>query len=176
MKKLIISSIIAVVGATSAMAQNASETFVGYSFLKQNVESTRSVARFDENTDSHGFVVSHSRYFMKTKTVGLTGEVGANFDTNEASLVTALGGVVFKAQQEATVRPFAKALIGYARQRVDRNNILNSTDAAGAYSLGGGFDVVVKGGYQWRVGADYLNTGFGGVRQNAVRFSTGLVF
>lgn len=167
---------LAIFGVGTASAQSSGETFVGYSFLKQNVTSNRALVSFDENTDSHGFVVSHSRYFLNTKVVGLTAEVGANFDENEASLVTAMGGIIFKARQETKVQPFVKGLVGYARQRVDRAGILDVKDASKAYSLGGGMDFVLKGRYQWRVGADYINTGFAGVRQNSVRFSTGLVF
>ena len=169
---------------TATSSQTANEGYVGYSFTRQDVKAqfNNTTLRFNENTDSHGVVANYTRYLGGTPTqagiFGLTAEAGASFADNEATLVTAMGGVTVKGRNYAYVQPSVRALIGAARERVTRTNLFDKSDVSVAYDLGAGLDVNVKkySRYKLHFGADYLNTGFRGERQNAVRLTTGIIF
>lgn len=167
---------------TATTSQTANEGFVGYSFLRQNVEVNRASLKFDTDTDSHGFNAGYTRYFggssRKAGVVGFTADLGANFDNGDASLVTVMGGLVAKARNGKYVQPYVRAMGGFSRQNVNRYNITDTSDITSAFALGTGLDINVKkySRYKIRFGADYLNTGFKGERQNSVRLTTGLVF
>lgn len=182
MKRIILIAAIVMATAFGAFAQSqvksANEFYVGYSFVRQDVKFETPIFRFNENTDSHGVVASYTRYTSKTSPVGITGEVGANFDSNKASLVTALGGITLKARNVKWIQPSVKFLAGAARLNVDRHNIFNPSDVSGAYSAGVGLDFNTRSAdtFGVHVGLDYINIGFNSQRQNAVRFTTGLVF
>jgi hypothetical protein len=183
MKKLIALVVFVFAGVIAGQAQQTNnEGYVGYQFLRQDVKFERPSIHFDENTDSHGVNAAYTYYFAgkkgKVNVLGITGEVGANFDNNEASLITAMGGLTLKARNSRYVQPYVHALGGVARQHVNRRNIFDTTDYSTAFAAGGGVDFNLKANsrYKVRFGADYLNTGFAGERQNAVRLSTGLVF
>jgi len=185
MKKVILATMLVLVGAFGAMAQStqtANEFNVGYNFLRQDIKVERPVIAFNENTDSHGFTAGYTRYLggdpTKISGVGVTGEVAANFDGNEATLVTAMGGITLKARNFEYVQPYARALGGVAKQNVNRGNLTNFSDVSAVFDLGGGlnFNLGQRSRYKVQVGADYVNTGFMGERQHGVRLSTGLIF
>ena len=167
---------------TVSAQKTQNEGYVGYNFVRQDVKYERPAFKFDENTDSHGFSVGYSRYTKgeagKVGVFGLTGEVSANFDTREASLVTVMAGGVAKARNNSYVQPYVRVLGGVARQHINRRNITNTTDASFAFNAGGGIDFAFKkdSRYAIRTGADYVNTGFNNQRQNAVRLTAGIVF
>lgn len=182
MKRVLFSLVLTLAAFGAVFAQDKGEFGVGYQFLRQDVKFEQPSLAFDENTDSHGFYVNATRYFGGSATrngvVGLTGDVGVNIDNNEANLVTALGGVTLKARNAKYVQPFVNVLGGVARQHVNRQNILDTSDVSTAYALGGGVDIKPRSESkaQIRIGANYLNTGFAGERQNAVVLRAGLVF
>lgn len=163
--------------------QTANEGFVGYSFVRQDVKFTQAPRFvFNENTDSHGFNISGTHYFggnaTKVGVVGLTADFGANFDSNEANLVTATAGVTIKGRNFRYIQPSVRVLGGIGRQHVNRRNILDTTDVSGVFIAGVGLDFTTKNisRYKFHTGIDYLNTGFGGERQNGARATVGLTF
>lgn len=170
--------------ANAQTTQTANEGYVGYSFVRQHVKAdvNNTTFRFHEDTDSHGVVAAYTRYFggdtKRVGVVGFTGEVGANFNGDGATLVTAMGGLTAKARNSKYVQPFVKGLIGGAKENVTRTNLFDRSDVSLAYELGAGFDVnlAARSRYKLRFGADYINTGFRNERQNAVRLTTGIVF
>lgn len=188
MKKVIAILALTLVSAFAISAQapqTDNEGFVGYSFLRQDVKfNTTPVLRFDRNTDSHGFNTAYTRYFAgagekEANTVGFTADLGANFDSNNnASLVTLMGGLTAQARNSKYVQPYVRALAGAARQNVKVNNITDFTDTSASFLVGTGLNLNLKANsrYKFRVGADWINTGFMGERQNGVRLTTGLVF
>src|SRR5687768_4016573 len=96
MKKVIALAILVLVGVIGANAQNhpqtANEGYVGYTFLRQDVKFEQPSTTFNERTDSHGVLASYTRYVGaegdKVGVLGFTGELGANFDSDSARLVT----------------------------------------------------------------------------------------
>lgn len=182
MRKFIFSLILTLAAFGAVFAQDRAELAVGYQFLRQDVKIERPTLAFNENTDSHGFYVNATRYFGgsagRNGVLGLTGDVGVNIDNNEANLVTAMGGLTLKARNARYIQPFVNVLGGVARQHVNRQNILDTTDVSTAYALGGGVDIKPRSDskVQLRLGANYLNTGFGGARQNSAVLRVGLVF
>lgn len=178
MKKFLGILILTLVSFSYSFAQSANEVYVGYSFVRSDLKFSELATRFNENTDSHGFVTSYTRYLNKGKEFGVTGEFGANFDSSrsKATLVTLMGGVTIKNREAKNFNPYFKGLVGVARQEVNRTNVFNTSDVSPAFSVGGGFDVNVVKKAKWRIGADYINLGFNSSRHNAWRFHTGLVF
>jgi opacity protein-like surface antigen len=173
--------------AVSAQEQTQSEFFVGYQFLRQDVKIERPTLAFNENTDSHGFNANYTFYPKKESgragEFGFTAEVAGNFDRNDTSLVTAMGGVTVKARNNKFVQPFGKAVVGVARQSLNEAQFttlpnFKDSNTSVAFAVGGGLDFNLKkeSRYKLRVGADYLNTGFDGQRQNGIRLITGIVF
>lgn len=171
------------VSAQTTQTDNAGS--VSYVFLRENVKANQApVLKFNRNTDSHGFSASYTRFFAgkgtgAANTLGAVGEVSANFDSkSSASLVTAMVGVTAEARNAKFIQPFARVLVGVARQNVTLTNLKEVSDSALAYDLGGGFDfnLAANSRYKVRTGFDYLNTRFVGQRQNGARLQLGLVF
>lgn len=179
---VLVGSVFAVNAQTATTSQTANEGFVGYSFMKENATFDRGLIRYDADNDSHGFNVAYTRYFGGTATkagvVGVTGDFGAQFNNGENSMVTGLVGVTAKARNYKYVQPYVRALGGVARQHVHIHTLTDVSDYSAAFAVGTGLDINTKAysRYKIRLGVDYLNTGFGGERQNNVRFTTGLVF
>lgn len=176
-----------VLGTAFAVSAQTNQTnhegFVGYQYLRQNVEIAVPSLHFNENTDSHGFNAGYTYYFDskrvdKVGVLGVTADLGANFDTNDARLVTVMAGATLKARNSNYVQPYVRALAGLARQDVNRGNLLDINDTSFAWAAGGGLDINFKklSRYKFRIGADYLQTSLSGQRQNNVRLTTGFVF
>lgn len=183
-KNLFALSLIALasVFAVSAQEKTQNEGVVAYSFIRQDVKFERPTFKFNENTDSHGVSAGYTRYTKgekgKVGVFGFTGELAANFDSNEASVLTALAGVTAKARNNSFIQPYVRAMVGGARQHVNRRNITDTTDVSFAYDLGAGIDFAFKkdSRYALRTSADYINTSFYGQRQNAFRLGLGVTF
>lgn len=179
---MVLASISFSVAQTPTESQSNNEGFVGYSFVRQDVGFERPEFKFNENTDSHGANVSYTRYFGATENkagvVGLTVDAGVNFTGNEEALVTVMAGPTVKARNNKYVQPYIRGMVGGARQNVTVNNVTKVSDWSVGFLAGAGVDFNTKAfsRYKIRVGADYINTGFAGNRQNAVRLTTGLVF
>lgn len=176
--KKIITILILMIASTVTSFSQSNEFYAGYSFIREDVKFSELTRRYSENTDSHGFVASYTRYVDKSNSFGVTGEVSANFDSSgkNSTLVTAMGGFTIKNREAKNFNPYFKGLAGVARQEVNRTTLFDTSDVSGAFSVGGGFDVKFVKNTQWRVGADYVNVGFKSERHNAWRFHTGLVF
>lgn len=180
MKKVIAIFALALTFAVSASAQSQNEGYVGVSFLRQNVEFTQTPSvRFNENTDSFGVTAGVSR-FTKTQNgkagvLGVTADLTANFDTNQASLVTFMVGGTAKARNAEFVQPYVRVLGGVARQNVTRRNVFDKTDVSSAFDVGAGLDFKVST-FSVRTGLDFVNTGFHGERQNSGRATVAIVF
>lgn len=179
MKKILFSLILTLAAFSGAvLAQDKDDVAVGYQFLRQDVKFERPALAFNENTDSHGFYANYTRYLGESGVLGVTGDVSANFDNNEASVVTAMGGLTLKARNAKYVQPYVNALGGLARSHVNRQNILDTTDISTAYALGGGVDIRTSedSKVKFQIGANYVNTRFNGERQHGVQARVGLVF
>ena len=72
------------------------------------------------------------------------------------------------------IRPFAEALFGVSRLRVEFPAATNS-DTSFASAYGGGLDYHLLPFFAWRVEADALRTSFSSGTQNNFRVSTGIV-
>lgn len=184
MKKLIFTTlfVLASVFAVSAQ-QTQNQGVVAYNFSTSDVSVKRlNGTRFDSNTDSHGFTVGYTRFTKgkagKVGTYGMTTEVTANIDSNEANQVTVMTGVVAQARNYSYVRPYARVLGGVARQHINRTNVYDTTDVSFALDGGVGVDFspVKDGRYSFRTGFDVVNTSFNGERGNAYKFTAGIVF
>lgn len=177
------SVLVTVAQETPTTSQTNNEFVAAYSFLREDVKIQRPALRFETNTDSHGFNASYTRYVYggtanKAAVVGFTADFGANFDTNEASLVTLAGGVTVKARNSKYIQPYVRVLGGVARQNVVRFNLLITTDYSGVGIVGTGVDFNTKAYSRYKVGlgADYVNTGFNVIRQHGARFTARFVF
>lgn len=148
MKKLILSAVLALVGAASAMAQTSnykkSEFYVGYSNNQVDTGANSGSGLgnfFDDRLSFHGVNVSGvynvSRYVgikgdisgtYKSKDFGTTFTSGAtplvvSFKTKN-SLYNFLGGVQIKDNSnEKKVKPFAHALVGAGYGRTKLSNV-----------------------------------------------------
>jgi hypothetical protein len=167
--------------AAAQTPQTDNAGFVGASFYTSDVVGKVGNLGYNKSTDAFGVNASYTRFIAggAVNTIGLTADLGANFNgKNEASLVTVMGGITAQARNSKFVQPYVRALGGVARQSVRLNNVTDFSDASLSYMLGGGIDVNVAAHsrYKIRLGADYVNTGFNGSRQNGARFTTGLVF
>ncbi len=175
MKNLILVIALVISGAIGINAQTKDNTefYAGYQFVRTNVETRNGAVRFNKETDSSGINVSATEYVAKN--VGVTGELGANFDGDGRNLYTYMGGLTAKANREGKVQPFAKALLGgYTAQNQGFRSDRTKSDFA--YSVGAGLDVQFKK-VGWRVlQVDYLGTRNFRQFDNAVRVGTGFVF
>lgn len=195
MKKLIALTILVLAGAMATFAQtnqSANEGFVGLSAMRQNLDTykvNRDTFRVNGDTDSVGFNAAYTRYFggdksaNKVGVLGLTSEIDAQFHNKEESkvaLVSASWGLTLKARNAKYVQPYVRALAGVGRRDFGGGiaGRISGAESTGVYTAGAGLDFNTKAysRYKIRVGADYVNTGWGDSRQNNVRFTTGLVF
>lgn len=159
-----------------ANAQSQNEFNVGYSFTKQEINLSQPTARFDKDVEFHGGSVGYTRYISPKSVVGITSEASVGFAKNDAYLATVVAGGIVKARNNAVVQPFARAMAGVSRQRLDNRSFVNATDSSFAYTLGGGIDWKASNKVSIRTGADYVSTSFWGDRQDAVRATVGFVF
>lgn len=182
MKKVLFLATTILAGVFAANAQTSQNEFsVGYNFLRSNIEFNRTpVVRFNRDTDSHGISAGYTRYSAgvgdTASVVGLTAEGAVNFKSGEATMATLMGGGVLKARNAKYIQPYARVMGGVARQHVTEVNFRDNSNVSAAFDLGGGIDWKVGKTVALRTGVDYLNTGFGGERQNNFRGTLALVF
>lgn len=173
-------TVVSVFGASVASAQERNvQGYVGVQVVRVNPDVRKPVFRFDRTTDTVGVNTSVTGFF-KGSGVGITGEVGANFDRgiHDSSLVTGLGGLTLQARNPR-FQPFVRGLGGVARVSADNElyGISNRTDVSPAFAVGGGLDIKLSDNIALRVvQADYLQTrAFDGVQHN-FRVGAGLRF
>lgn len=163
-----------VVGINAQTKEDNTEVYIGYQFLRTNVETRSPSLTFDRKTDSHGVNVSVTEY-VPNRAVGFTGEVGANFDGNGRNLYTFMGGLTLKGNRKGKVQPFVRGLAGaYVAQNQTFNSRGTKTDFS--YAAGGGLDVKFKKVGVRVIQVDYLGTRNYNQFDNNIRFSTGLFF
>lgn len=170
---------ISIIGASVASAQERNvQGYVGVQAIRVNPDVRQPKFKFDRTTDTVGVNASVTDFLAKS--VGLTGEFGANFDGgfHDSSLITGLGGVTIQARNER-FQPFARALGGFARSNADSElkGAVNLTDYSPAFAVGGGLDIKLSDNIALRVvQADYLQTrSFDSVQHN-LRVGAGLRF
>jgi hypothetical protein len=188
MKKILFIFTMLLVGAFGVNAQNhpqsANEGFVGVSVVNSDIKADFNSRTFsyDKHNTSVGVDASYTRYFGGTATkngvVGLIGDVNFNFAHSEVALATGMAGVTVNARNAKYVQPFVRVMGGVGTQHVHVHTLPQPTDFSPAFDAGVGLDFHDSkyDRYKLRVAVDYLNTGFGGSRQNNLKFTTGLVF
>jgi opacity protein-like surface antigen len=142
------------------------EVYAGY-------QGVNNAENFKFSNTVNGANVSGTLYFAgsgEPLPLGVTVEGAGNFKNGD-SLLSALGGLTFKARQLKTFQPFVRGLAGAARSSVGKS------DTGFAFTAGGGLDVKVRDTVSIRVvQVDYFQTRLFGATQNNVRFGAGIVF
>lgn len=183
MKKTIIFLFTIAVLAIPTFAQtevkNDTEFYIGYQFVRVNPDIKQPNFRFDRTSDLNGANASLTQYVSKN--IGVTGELGANFDTENArtGLYTAMGGLTIKGNREKTIQPFIRGLAGVSVFRADddRRIFPAKNDLGFAWAVGAGLDVKVGERVKLRLlQADYLQTNNYNKPQNNLRLGAGIVF
>lgn len=164
--------------ASAQTFNDKSDFSVAYQYTRKDVK-TEDLTKpsFDRTRDEHGANVGYTYYF--TKSVGLGGELSANFG-NETSTVTYLGTVTAK-KRSGKANPFLIGTFGVTRERIasEQFRFPNSrdTDTGAAFGVGTGFDYKVGKNTSIRVlRVDYLQSRIYGQTGHNARFSTGIVF
>jgi hypothetical protein len=148
----------------SAQAQDHSEFFGGYSYMRLDNSPS-----FNLN----GWELAAQYKFAPWLGVAadFDGHYGSPFGVS-TSIHTFLVGP--QVSWPGRVSPFAHVLIGGGHASVGGGG---ASDTAFATAIGGGIDTRLVQGIYWRViEGDYLPTHFFGTTQNNVRVSSGIVF
>lgn len=180
-KKVVFSIFALALFTVPAIAQkdNHWDTYVGYQFLRQNIDADRGDFTFNRDSDLNGFNVSTS-YFSEDSPVGVTGEFAANFDTKDArnGFYTLMGGLTIQ-DRKAKFQPFVRGLAGTVVNRADEDAriVPRRSDFAFAAAFGGGADVKISKHVKLRlVQVDYLYSNSFGANQHNLRVGSGIVF
>jgi len=172
-------------GASAQSAQSDNAGYIGYTFNTSNVAGKFNNFNYDKSTDAHGINLAYTRFFAGSgvkrpaNTVGFTADLNVGFNgKNDASIVTVMGGLTAQARNYKYVQPYVRAMAGIGRQHVKLNNVTDFSDTSAAFDLGGGlaFNLGAHSRNKFVVGADYVNTGFNGQRQNGGRINLGFQF
>jgi opacity protein-like surface antigen len=171
-----------------AQAQEASrvEVFGGYSYMRledQNIDG--------QDRDLNGYNVSGAITIFK-KSIALKGDVSGHFGDLLTNVTprTDLGqtlflfGPQFRLRNGSRIQPFAHALFGVARVKLENDAVPGDiTDTGFAFALGGGVDVkglgsklavrLIQADYV-RTKLDLVNSG-NSTSSNNIRISTGIV-
>lgn len=159
----------------AAMAQDLpkAEVFGGYSYYRANLGNTGTSTT---HVNLNGWNGALTGYFSKA--VGITADFSGHYgkpDVGGFKLNTKVynymfGPTIAARGEKATV--FAHALFGAQKFKAE-----NVSDNSFAMALGGGFDYNVGKNFALRPAQlDYIYSRHGGVRQNNMRYSAGVVF
>jgi hypothetical protein len=145
----------------TAQAQGTT-IFGGYSYVRLDTNPTK--------INAHGWDASFTQNMFKV--IGVTAEFGQTYATItgvKTHQTTFLFGP--EVHFPTTISPFAHALFGAARVSGG-----GASNTAFASALGGGLDLHAGHFLGLRlIQADYLYTHFGGVKQNNIRLSAGVL-
>jgi opacity protein-like surface antigen len=184
-KSLFLASLFALCLPLAASAQEVVhkvEIFGGYSYLRADTGDTGLDA-----INAHGFNTSLTGNI--TKHVGIVGEF-SRFTTSQSFTDPILGGITVDSNvltylfgpritlRRGKAEPFVHALLGVARENDKASGVfvVEVTDNAFAFALGGGLDVKVNDNFAIRVAqVDYLGDKSGGQTGNNFRYSAGIV-
>lgn len=164
--------------ATKPSFNDKSDITVGYQLLRKHVHSDElrnlTSVRFDRSRDEHGGMVGYT-YYPGNKSLGITSELGVNFNDGPSTL-TFLTGATLK-KRSGKFQPFAVALAGIGGERLDGESLRRGGDSGFAYSLGGGVDYKVSKNTAVRLlRVDYLKLNRGDGFSHNVRVGAGIVF
>ena len=181
-KALFLASLLALCLPLVASAQEVApkvEIFGGYSYLRADII---------DGVNAHGFNTSLAGNI--TKHIGIVGEF-SRFDTSTSIPTQVLGLSITVNSNVLTylfgprvtlhrgkAEPFVHALLGGAREndKASGGLVVEATDNAFAFALGGGLDVKVNDNFAIRVAqVDYLGDKLGGQTANNFRYSVGIV-
>lgn len=176
MKKFALTMILTLVSlfvfASPASAQGTvtpnSEWYVGYQFTNSNAQN------FKFADSAHGVNASATWYISDESEqlpIGLTAEGAGNFKNGE-SLVTVMGGLIYKSRLASErFQPFVRGLAGAARTST------GASDVGFSFAVGGGLDVKAGSTVSLRLlQADYLQTHLFNQTQHSIRLGAGIVF
>jgi opacity protein-like surface antigen len=162
----------------AAMAQESTQIFGGYSYLRGDDD--------DGGIDLHGWNVSINQNFKKW--IGLKADFSGHY--GEASVISSrnksdlnaylfLVGPQLNLPKYERLRPFAHVLFGAMRTNLTTltpTGRVTARDSAFAMAVGGGLDVKVTDVIAIRLfQADYVLTRFDDDTQNNFRVSSGIV-
>jgi opacity protein-like surface antigen len=162
------------------------EVFGGYSYLRLEDSGIDGLDR-----DLNGYNVAGAVTIFK-KSIAIKADISGHFGdlaigplATDQNQTLFLFGPQFSLRKSSRIQPFAHALFGVARLKIDNNAISGDiTDTGFAFALGGGVDVkALSSRLSLRLlQADYVRTKFDllgvgdSTNSNNIRVSTGLVF
>ncbi|MBO0857046.1 MAG: hypothetical protein J2P21_01040 [Chloracidobacterium sp.] len=156
------------------------EIFSGYSYLRLDDSGVP-----NQDRDLNGYIVSTNTTLykfigIKTEVSGHFGDFQTNvFPQTDQGQTLFLAGPVFTLRKFERIQPFAHALFGVDRLRLDNSALgLSQTTYKFAFAAGGGVDLMTPLGNKLAVRlfqADYLLTRFTGSNASNLRASTGIV-
>ena len=184
-KALFLASLLALCLPLAASAQEVApkvEIFGGYSYLRADTGNTGLDA-----INAHGFNTSLAGNI--TKHIGIVSEF-SRFTISESFTDPILGGINVNSNvltylfgprvtlHRGKAEPFVHALLGGAREndKASGGLVVEATDNAFAFALGGGLDVKVHDNFAIRVAqVEYLGDKLRGQTGNNFRYSAGIV-
>jgi hypothetical protein len=183
MQKLFLIAALTIALPILAQAQEAPRTefFGGYSYMRLEDSGVDG-----QDRDLNGYNVSGAVTVFK-KYLSLKVDISGHFGDLLVNTVPRIdqGQTLFLAGPQYTFRknemfqPFAHALFGAARQKLEADAIgLDITDTGFAFAVGGGVDLKTPLGKKVAVRlfqADYVRTRFNGVSSGNIRGSAGIV-
>jgi hypothetical protein len=146
--------------------------FAGYSYASADIGAGKRTSLNGWNASLEGKLFPF---------VGIVADVSGHYGSQDFAGISGDGRVLTAmfgprvSVKVGKLRPFAEALFGVSRLRVEFPAFTN-TDNSFASAYGGGLDYHLLPFFAWRVEADALRTSFTHGTQNNFRVSTGIVF
>jgi len=183
MQKLFLIAALTLALPVIAQAQETprTEIFAGYSYMRLDDSGLT-----NQDRDLNGYIVSTNTTVYK-KFIGIKTEVSGHFGDLQASVFPQtnqgqtlfLAGPVFTYRKFQRFQPFAHALFGVGRLRLDNVALgLSQTATNFAFAAGGGVDLRTPLGSKIALRlfqADYVMTRFNSNTSGNLRASTGIV-
>jgi hypothetical protein len=169
--------LLAAAGLASAQVPKGN-IFVGYSYAKADIGTADRVNLNGWNASLEGKLFPF---------VGIVADVSGHYGSSnvfcvsnpcvsgDGRLLTAMFGPRVSVSV-GKLRPFAEAMFGVSRLKVDFTAGGSDSDTSFVSAYGGGLDYHLAPFFAWRVEADAVRTKFSSDTQNNFRLSTGLVF
>jgi Outer membrane protein beta-barrel domain len=168
---LVTFALIALTGLASAQVPKGN-IFAGYSYASADLGAGKRTSLNGWNASLEGKVFPF---------VGIVADVSGHYGSQDFGTVSGDGRLLTAmfgprvSVRVGKLRPFAEALFGVSRLRVEFPTFTDG-DTSFASAYGGGVDYHLLPFFAWRVEADALRTSFSNGTQNNFRVSTGVVF